>query len=220
MVHEYTHGMTMRLVDPFVKDCFSQGEGTGLDEGWSEFMSFAMRVKKGDTRETSYAGASSYVDPDNLGGSFTIDWQKNKLTLESLNNLWEAHDQGHVWSTALFEVMWYLVDKYGIDNTLKPEFRADDVNNVPKDGRFLTMRLVIEGMKRIKCFTSILRARDAILEADEQLNRGENRCLIYKAFASRGLGYDAKHPHMTSGPDGPFKNGFKMPGDCRNHPDT
>lgn len=35
-------------------------------------------------------------------------------------------------------------------------------------------------------------ARDAIVQADQILTGGENTCEIWKAFASRGLGPEAK----------------------------
>lgn len=229
LIHEYTHGLTMRLVNPKDRDCLGPGkvgdskflnEGFGLDEGWSEFMSFALRIKKGDTRNTVYA-TFPYVNPGKVGTTpWTIDRQVNKLTLEDLNRLTEEHDQGHVWSTVLFEVLWNLVDKYGITDTLKPEFRPNDPNNVPTDGRFLAMKLVIEGMKLIQCSSSILHARDAFLQAEKTITNGENRCLVYEAFAFRGMGQNAVHEHFTDRKDGTFINGFEVPEECQDNRPT
>ena len=46
-------------------------------------------------------------------------------------------------------------------------------------------------MKLQTCRPSFFDARDAIIQADQVLTGGENFCLLWKAFASRGLGQDA-----------------------------
>jgi hypothetical protein len=46
-------------------------------------------------------------------------------------------------STMLYEVLWNLVEKYGINDDRLPTF---DTDGVPVDGRFLTMKLVMDGM--------------------------------------------------------------------------
>jgi len=50
-------------------------------------------------------------------------------------------------------------------------------------------------------------ARDAWLQADRNRYNGANKCLLWKAFASRGLGVDAKTTK-------PYANGFKVPAGC------
>ena len=40
-------------------------------------------------------------------------------------------------------------------------------------------------------FHSVVQARDAILQADQDRYNGTNKCIIAKAFASRGLGLKA-----------------------------
>jgi extracellular elastinolytic metalloproteinase len=50
---------------------------------------------------------------------------------------------GTAWATVLYEVLWNLVDKYGITADRRPTLGANDA---PTDGRFLTMKLVIDGM--------------------------------------------------------------------------
>jgi hypothetical protein len=47
-------------------------------------------------------------------------------------------------------------------------------------------------MKLQPCRPSFFNARDAILQADQVLTGGENFCDIWQAFATRGLGIDAK----------------------------
>jgi extracellular elastinolytic metalloproteinase len=52
------------------------------------------------------------------------------------------------------------------------------------------MRLVFGGFALQTCNPTFITARDAILLADEHYYGGENKCLIWKAFAKRGLGVD------------------------------
>jgi hypothetical protein len=46
-------------------------------------------------------------------------------------------------------------------------------------------------MKLQICRPSFFDARDAIIQADQVLTGGENFCLLWEGFASRGLGQDA-----------------------------
>lgn len=47
-------------------------------------------------------------------------------------------------------------------------------------------------MKLQPCRPGFFEARDAIIQADEQLTGGENFCTLWKAFAERGLGVDSR----------------------------
>ena len=40
-------------------------------------------------------------------------------------------------------------------------------------------------------FSGSIDGRDAIIEADDLLNNGDNYCLLWKSFAKRGLGVNA-----------------------------
>ena len=46
-------------------------------------------------------------------------------------------------------------------------------------------------MKLQTCSPSFFDALDAIIQADQILTGGENFCLLWEGFASRGLGRDA-----------------------------
>ncbi|KAJ3211733.1 Fungalysin/Thermolysin Extracellular metalloproteinase 5 [Dinochytrium kinnereticum] len=59
-------------------------------------------------------------------------------------------------------------------------------------GNVLALQLVVDGLKLQPCYPSFVDARDAILLADEALTKGENACIIWGAFARRGLGAGAK----------------------------
>ncbi|RAL06717.1 peptidase M36 [Aspergillus homomorphus CBS 101889] len=61
------------------------------------------------------------------------------------------------------------------------------------DGRYLSMKLVVDGMALQPCNPTFVQARDAILDADVALTGGKNRCEIWKGFAKRGLGAGARY---------------------------
>lgn len=80
---------------------------------------------------------------------------------------------------------------------------------VPKHGRQLAMKLVLEAMKLQPCNPTFFQARDAILDADSVLTGAANKCEIWKGFAKRGLGADAK----STGKGTSLKriDGYKLP---------
>lgn len=231
LIHEYTHGVSERLV--FERDgyeCDESGEapGGGLAEGWSEFMPVTLWLKPGDTRQTVY-NSGKWVDPKGKDCPYTLDRSLNPLEFGSLNdgtfhrdpeNLYEPHATGEIWTIALLEVLWNLVDNHGITNAPFREFRNDQPE-VPKDARFLAMKLVIQGMENLQCppgegenWNQSLRARDAIIKADKDLTGGENKCAIWAGFAARGMGADASWERWN--PLGErFTNGYEIPVECQ-----
>ncbi|HKU75284.1 MAG TPA: M36 family metallopeptidase [Pyrinomonadaceae bacterium] len=58
-------------------------------------------------------------------------------------------------------------------------------------GATITDRLVLNGMKFTPTRPSFLNARDGILQADQNLNGGANRCAIWTVFARHGMGVSA-----------------------------
>jgi Zn-dependent metalloprotease len=58
-------------------------------------------------------------------------------------------------------------------------------------GATITDRIVLNGMKFTPTRPSFLNARDGILQADQNLNGGANRCTIWTVFARHGMGVSA-----------------------------
>src|SRR5690606_40599168 len=63
------------------------------------------------------------------------------------------------------------------------------------------------------CSPGFVDGRDAILEADEIANGGANRCIIWRAFARRGLGLSANQGSSNNKGDG--TEAFDVPTDCQ-----
>jgi extracellular elastinolytic metalloproteinase len=116
-----------------------------MGEGWSDFFSTAIRVQPGDTRSTDYVLGTWVLN--NTQGVRTYPYSTNLTTnpwkYTSVNNMFEVHDVGEVWATVLNEMMWNLIDKHGKNDAAKPTF---DSRGVPTDGKFLSMKLVVDAM--------------------------------------------------------------------------
>ncbi|PKX91250.1 extracellular metalloproteinase [Aspergillus novofumigatus IBT 16806] len=192
VIHEYTHGLSTRLTGgPANSNCLNALESGGMGEGWGDFMATAIRLKPGDTRSTDYTMGE--WASNRAGGirqyPYSTSLSTNPLTYTSVNSLNAVHAIGTVWATMLYEVLWNLIDKHGKNDAPKPTLS----NGVPTDGKYLTMKLVIDGMALQPCNPNFVQARDAILDADTALTGGENQCEIWKAFAKRGLGAGAQY---------------------------
>jgi len=77
-----------------------------------------------------------------------------------------VHNDGEVWAATLWDLRTQL-------------------------GAAITDRLVLNGMKFTPTRPSFLNARDGILQADQNLNGGANRCAIWTVFARHGMGVSA-----------------------------
>ena len=78
----------------------------------------------------------------------------------------QVHRDGEVWAATLWDLRTQL-------------------------GAAITDRLVLNGMKFTPTRPSFLNARDGILQADQNLNGGANRCAIWTVFARHGMGVSA-----------------------------
>jgi extracellular elastinolytic metalloproteinase len=115
-----------------------------MGEGWGDFMATAIRLKPADTRAKSYPmGAWVYNNPAGIRAyPYSTSLTTNPYTYASVNSLSQVHAIGTVWATILYEVLWNLIDKHGKNDAANPTF----VNGVPTDGKFLAMKLVMDGM--------------------------------------------------------------------------
>jgi extracellular elastinolytic metalloproteinase len=192
VAHEYGHGISIRLTgtgptgttENNYNHCLTNNEQGG--EGWSDFFAMYLTKKPADTKNTP-RGMANYVwtqDPNGDGMRrypYCFDMSVNPLTYADLELNPEVHDIGEVWTSALWDMYWLLIEKYGYDNDL---YNGNGGNNK-------ALKLVIEGLKLQKCNPGFLDSRNAILKADSILNGFANRCEIWTAFARRGMGFSA-----------------------------
>jgi extracellular elastinolytic metalloproteinase len=200
-VHEYGHGISNRLTGGSGQaNCLGTNESRGMGEGWSDTFAIYLERKETDTRETDAAiGDYAFNNPKGIRKYvYSTNMQTNPFTYNDINTNSAVHASGTIWATILNEMYWNLVDKYGYD--------ANWLDAKQQKGNIMAMQLVVGGLKVQPCNPTFLTARDAILAADRSFYGGANQCLIWKAFAKRGMGTDA----VQRG----YINGFKLPTEC------
>ncbi|KAF2165924.1 hypothetical protein M409DRAFT_66876 [Zasmidium cellare ATCC 36951] len=192
VVHEYTHGLTNRMTGgPANSRCLNVLESGGMGEGWSDFYATALRITGRDTRTVDYPIGDYATGRPGVGIRafvYSTNMQTNPYTYSSLNGLTRVHQYGTVWCTMLYEMLWNLIDAHGNTDRIEPSL---DRNGIPRDGRYLGMKIVLDALALQPCNPTFVQARNAIVDADTALTGGENRCNIWKAFAKRGLGENA-----------------------------
>lgn len=209
VLHEYAHGLTLRMVGG--GGALYSLQGGGLGEGWSDFYAIAMLSEPQDDPNGVYpAGAyASYQ----LGGleenyyfgirryPYSTDLMKNPLTLADIDpaqasrhpgvpispiyagSLFanEVHSQGEVWCSALWEARAGLIAKQGYDR-----------------GSQAILQIVTDALRLTPAEPTFLEARDAVIEADLINNAGANAETLWTAFAKRGMGFSAEVPHSRT----------------------
>lgn len=193
VIHEYVHGLSTRLTGgPGNSGCLRSGESGGMGEGWSDTFAFLNYImKKHDNTLKFPMGHWIFNNPGGIRKfPYSLDKKVNPMTYKTGDESDQVHFLGTVWATILYDITWAMIGKHGITDDDMPSF---DEKGVPKgDGRFMMMKLLIDGMSIQPCSPSFIQARDAIIDADKALTGGDNKCLLWKGFAGRGLGPNAK----------------------------
>lgn len=206
--HEYGHGISIRLTGGAGNSsCLSNMEQMG--EGWSDWFGLMLTMDSDDV-ESRARGIGTYALNQPVTGPgirpfrYSTNMTVNPQTYSSIATAAVPHGVGSVWCTMLWELTWALIREYGFD---------DDLYN-GQGGNNIALSLVTEGLKLQPCNPGFVDGRNAILQADAALYGGENTCLIWKAFAKRGLGYSAVQGSSGSVSDG--VQAFDMPPACCN----
>lgn len=212
ITHEYGHGISTRLTGGPSQTCLSGDEQAG--EGWSDFFALMMTMDQATLDDAGFSGRGigTYVfdQPTNGNGirpaRYARDLNVNDYTYANINNgeITVPHGVGFIFCTALWDMTWNLIDEYG--------YEPDLVNGTIASGNILAIQLVIDGLKMQPCSPTFLESRDAILAADIALTGGANQCLIWEAFAKRGMGFSAQSGTNARGDE---VEAFDMPPTCQ-----
>ena len=202
VIHEFTHGISNRLTGgPSNVDCLWNAEQMG--EGWSDYFGAVLTIQPGDMGADP-RGVGTYLFNQGMGGPgirdypYSTDMSVNPQTYDFIKTAAVPHGVGSVWAEMLWEVTWALIDEYGYDDNLY-NFTGD----VNQDaGNIMALAIVTEGMKLQPCSPGFVDGRDAIFAADQAIYGGANECILWGAFAKRGLGYSASQGSSSSRSDG------------------
>ncbi|HNF50180.1 MAG TPA: M36 family metallopeptidase, partial [Chitinophagales bacterium] len=214
VAHEYAHGISTRLTGLSLgtggtSGCLSNEEQAG--EGWGDFFAMALTKKPTDNKNTP-RGMGNYAASQDVNGQgirrypYSYDMSINPLTYGDLNLNPEKHDIGQVWTSALWDMYWLLVEKHGYSNDL---YNGTGGNN-------RAIKIVVEGLKQQKCNPGFLDSRNAILKADSILYGYADKCEIWTAFARRGMGASANQGSAGSASD--QTEAFDLPAACNTTP--
>lgn len=208
IIHEYTHGLSTRLVGGGVG--IESRQTSGMGEGWSDFYALSLLSEPGDDVDANYAFGAYASNQYSSGFAqnyyfgirrypYSTDLTKNPLTFRDIDpsqrsthlgvpsspaigtSATEVHNLGEVWCVTLWEARALLIKKLGHET-----------------GNTLMMQLVTDGMKLSPAEPTYLQARDAILQADMVLTAGANRQELWTAFAKRGMGAYATSPESNT----------------------
>ena len=182
--HEYAHGLSSRLVGGPGQSCHTSSES--MVEGWSDFFGLITTMVAADQgSDLRYHGHW-----DGLARRYSTDTIPPFNTFDTYGNIadgaYSVHAKGQLWNSALWDMTWGLIDVYGFNPNLEDHWSTG--------GNILAMRLVMDGLKLTPCTPGFVDGRDAVLAADLALTGGQNQCILWEAFAGRGLGvYAVQH---------------------------
>lgn len=181
VLHEYGHGVSNRLVGgPANTSCLGGTQAGAMGEGWSDYWAITFY---NDGRVGEYV----VNNPTNgiRRAAYTVPANPVHDSYADLGvGGFEVHRDGEVWAAALWDLRTTL-------------------------GAAIADRLVLEGMKFTPCSPSFLNARDGILQADQSINAGANRCAIWTVFARHGMGVSATGNNGTT-----HNAATDVPADC------
>ncbi|KIY64881.1 hypothetical protein CYLTODRAFT_401264 [Cylindrobasidium torrendii FP15055 ss-10] len=196
-VHELTHGLTNRLTGGGTGTCLQTTESGGLGEGWSDAV--AAWTEQTDEEVKDFT-MGSYVVDDPAGirsYPYSTDEKVNPQRYSTVASQEEVHAIGEVWANTLYNVYAALVKELGFSKTAQEDASG-------KEGNVVYLHLLVDALALQPCNPTFTDARDAWIQADENRYDGANKCTLWNAFASRGLGVDAAD----------YKDSDAVPDDC------
>mgnify|MGYP000045608829 CR=1 FL=1 len=172
IIHEYTHGVTFRLVRGITGH-----QGGAMNEAFSDFWALEFLTPEGAPPDGIYPYGEYLYNTFGVGirsRPYSTNLSVNPLTYRDLGraaNFVSVHNDGGIWVMSLWEIRANLIAQFG-----------------EREGRRRLRRNVLDGMKLAPPGPSMVDLRDAILLADRVNFRGESQTQMWAAFAKRGLG--------------------------------
>lgn len=184
VMHEYVHGLTNRVVGGRVNaHALDAAQSGGMGEGWSDF--FALTVQNFLRLPGLEKTATGAWVVDNPRGIRSAPYDEHyPLKYGDIVDMSDEHDIGEVWCAALMQMV----------RNIRRVLRSDH------DGYRLGWQLVSDGLKLTHANPSFLDARDAILQALDDLKAASKlppstyqlvHRACWEAFARFGMGFRA-----------------------------
>lgn len=213
IAHEYGHGLSNRLTGTGSGCLNYQYDVEQMGEGWSDFVALLLTNKPTMTAAIP-RGIGTYAvgeSPDGVGirpTPYSPDFSINGTTYGDTNGQGTStsplvHNIGYIWASMLWDLHWNYVEKYGF---------SSDIAANPDSGSGRVFQMVVNGMKLQPCLPTFVDGRNAILAADQAATGGDDKCMIWKTFAKRGLGVNASAGSKTNIND--QVQDFNIPAEC------
>jgi Fungalysin metallopeptidase (M36)/Secretion system C-terminal sorting domain len=202
VIHEYGHGISNRFTGgPANSSCLGNQEQMG--EGWSDYFGLMLTQDWSTSLITDGfnkpRGIGTYALNQPITGvgirtyPYTTNMAVNPFTYANITSVAVPHGVGSVWCTILWDMTWDMIQLDGINPNL--------YNVSGTGGNSAALKLVSEGMRLQPCSPGFVTGRDAILKADTLFFGARYSCIIWKAFARRGVGVNASQGLSTSRSD-------------------
>jgi hypothetical protein len=212
--HEYTHGLSSRLVGAGTG--ITDVQTAGMGEGWSDFVALSLLSKSTDDVNANYPmGAyveyfvtNTFARANYYYGirryPYAYNMSVNPLTYKDIDPGQYAGHAGVPKNPSFSGTNDTPAEAHEIGEVwcqMLWDCRAQMISRFGFSGNHKMLQLVVTGMKLSESNPTLLQARDAIFEADLVVNGGANHDILWTAFARRGLGYNATSPgaNTTSG---------------------
>lgn len=185
IAHEYTHGISNRMTGGGTGRCLTSNEAGGMGEGWSD--AFAEWLEQKDETVPDFTMGAYVIGGDPAGirsKPYSTSKTVNPYTYATTATKNEVHDLGEIWANILHNVYAALVEANGWSADAK-------TNPDATGGNAIFLHLFIDSFPLQPCNPTFVTGRDAWIQADINRYKGANKCTLWKAFASRGLGVNA-----------------------------
>lgn len=217
ITHEYGHGISNRLTGDGYACLLKSQSKEQMGEGWSDFFALMLSNKPGDNANVprsigTYASGQSTTGAGLRPVKYSPDFSINNYTYGDTNGMEieedgvivpDVHRIGFIWASMLWDLHWQYAAKYGYSSNVL-------ANKTSGSARVL--QLVTDALKLQACNPTFIDGRNAILTAEMFTTKGEDRCMIWKTFAKRGLGLNALPGNKMNIND--QKEDFSIPKDC------
>lgn len=197
IAHECAVGIATRLTGGGTAACLRSRISRGLALGWGD--AFAEWLEQTGTVGDFTLGSFVTGNPKGVRSyPYSRSPAVNPLTYRDGIPSADVHVIGEVWANMLHNVLAALTDSYGWSDA----FLVDPAGPA---GNVVYMHLYMDGLSIQPCEPTFITARDALLQAELNRYGGSHYCVIWRVFASKGLGYGAFED---------YENEYSVPPGC------
>ncbi|TFK20579.1 metalloprotease [Coprinopsis marcescibilis] len=186
IVHEMGHGITNRMTGGGTGRCLQTTESRGLGEGWSDALAEWTEQKSAAIPDYVLGGYVTNTAAGIRTRPYSTSSTTNPQTYATVRGQTSVHRIGEIWANTLHNVYAALIAQHGWSPSAK-------TNPAGLEGNIVWLHLFIDALAIQPCNPTFLTARDAWIQADLNRYGGANRCLLWRAFASKGLGVSASN---------------------------